>query len=67
MKIEDLVHRLQDYELALLVSLIAGEHCIITAEADQLDQLEDAIEQVPFLFSLELLVHSVSLLEVLSF
>lgn len=44
-----LVERLQeltDLELAMLLSLVAGQHCIVTAEQDDLDSLEQELHLV---------------------
>ena len=37
------VQELTDLELAMLLSLVAGQHCIITAEQDDLDSLEQEL------------------------
>lgn len=44
-----LIERIQDLtdlELALLLSLVAGEHCIIQTEEEALDSLEEELELV---------------------
>lgn len=40
------VQELTDLELAMLLSLVAGQHCIITAEQDDLDSLEQELNLV---------------------
>lgn len=40
------VQELTDLELAMLLSLVAGQHCIITAEQDDLDTLEQELHLV---------------------
>ena len=40
------VQDLTDLELAMLLSLVAGQHCIITAEPDDLDSLEQELQLV---------------------
>ena len=40
------VQELTDLELAMLLSLVAGQHCIITAEKDDLDSLERELRLV---------------------
>ena len=40
------VQELTDLELAMLLSLVAGQHCIITAEQDDLDPLEHELHLV---------------------
>lgn len=40
------VQELTDLELALLLSLVAGEHCIIQTEEEALDPLEEELELV---------------------
>ena len=37
------VQELTDLELAMLLSLVAGHHCIITAEQDDLEPLEQEL------------------------
>ena len=46
------VQKLTDLELAMLLSLVAGQHCIITAEQDDLDPLEQELHLVPRTVSL---------------
>ena len=49
MDLSGLVERVQeltDLELAMLLSLLAGQHCIITAEQDDLDSLEQELDLV---------------------
>ena len=41
------VQELTDLELAMLLSLLAGQHCIITAEQDDLGSLEQELHLVP--------------------
>ena len=40
------VQELTDLELAMLLSLMAGQHCIIVAEQDGLDSLEHELHLV---------------------
>lgn len=40
------IQELTDLELALLLSLVAGEHCIIQTEEEALDPLEEELELV---------------------
>ena len=40
------VQELTDLELAMLLSLAAGQHCIIIAEQDDLDPLEQELHLV---------------------
>ena len=40
------VQELTDLELAMLLSLVAGQHCIITAEQDDLHTLEQELHLV---------------------
>ena len=40
------VQQLTDLELAILLSLIAGQHCIITAGPDDMDSLEQELDLV---------------------
>ena len=40
------VQELTDLELAMLLSLVAGQHCIITAEQDDLDPLVQELHLV---------------------
>ncbi|CAD6585079.1 MAG: hypothetical protein ASARMPRED_002006 [Alectoria sarmentosa] len=40
------VQELTDLELAMLLSLVAGQHCIITAEQDDLDPLEQELHLI---------------------
>lgn len=40
------IQELTDLELALLLSLIAGEHCIIQSEEEALDPLGEELELV---------------------
>ena len=45
-----LVERVQEFtdlELAMLLSLMAGQHCIIAAERDDLEPLEQELHLVP--------------------
>lgn len=44
--IADLVHQLNDVELAVLLSLVARKHCILTTEPECLDLLRQQIELV---------------------
>lgn len=37
---------LTDLELALLISLVAGQHCIIQAEEESLDPLQQELQLV---------------------
>lgn len=46
------VQELTDLELAILLSLMADKHCIITAEPDDLDLLEQELHLVPRIMSL---------------
>lgn len=49
MDLSGLVERVQeltDLELAMTLSLVAGQHCIITAEQDDLDPLEQELQLV---------------------
>jgi len=41
-----LVHTLSDIELALLLCLVAGRHCILTTDAGYVETLEGALEIV---------------------
>lgn len=43
---------LTDLELAMLLSLVAGQHCIITTEQDDLDLLEQELHLVTRTISL---------------
>ena len=40
------VQELTDLELAVLVSLVAGQHCIVQTEQDNLDSLEQELRLV---------------------
>ncbi len=40
------IQELTDLELALLLSLVAGEHCIIQTEEEALDPLEKELQIV---------------------
>ena len=40
------IHDLSDLELAVLICLVAKEHCIIDTEPDALDELVDELELV---------------------
>lgn len=40
------IQELTDLELALLLSLTAGEHCIIQSDEEALDSLEEEIQLV---------------------
>lgn len=40
------VQELTDLELAMLLSLVADQHCIITAEPDDLDPLQQELHLV---------------------
>lgn len=40
------VQELTDLELAMLLSFVAGQHCIITAEQDDLNSLEQELHLV---------------------
>ncbi|KAF6222159.1 hypothetical protein HO133_001245 [Letharia lupina] len=40
------VQELTDLELAMLLSLVAGQHCIVAAEQDDLDSLEQELQLV---------------------
>lgn len=40
------VGQLNDIELAILLCLVNGEHCIIKAEQDQLEEVEAQVEKV---------------------
>jgi hypothetical protein len=40
------IQQLTDLELALLVSLVAGQHCLIEAEHEALNQLQQEIQLV---------------------
>lgn len=44
----DKVHDLSDLELAVLICLIAQEHCIIDTEPDAIDELSQELQQVTF-------------------
>jgi len=44
--IADLVHQLNDVELAVLLSLVARKHCILTTEPECLELLRQQIELV---------------------
>ena len=46
------VQELTDLELAMLLSLLAGQHCIITAEQDDLVSLEQELQLVTRTISL---------------
>ena len=49
MDLSRLVQRVQDLtdlELAMLLSLVAAQHCIITTEKDELDSLEQELQLV---------------------
>lgn len=45
------VQELTDLELAMLLSLVASQHCIITAEQDDLGSLEQELHLVPITMS----------------
>ncbi len=51
------VQELTDLELAMLLSLLAGQHCIISAEQDDLDSLEQELHLV--LMAMSLLTRSI--------
>lgn len=42
------IQELTDLELALLLSLVAGEHCIIQTEEEALDPLQEELELVGY-------------------
>ena len=44
--LEEKVQGLSDLELAVLLSLIAGQHCIIETEKDALDTLAEELKLV---------------------
>ena len=44
--ITDKVQNLTDLELALLLSLVAGEHCIIQTEDEALEPLQQELQLV---------------------
>ncbi|KAL7271161.1 hypothetical protein RUND412_006111 [Rhizina undulata] len=44
--LSDLVHRLNDVELAVLLSLVAERHCILTTETECLGPLQKQVESV---------------------
>lgn len=46
MKLVEKVQELTDVELAILLSLVAGEHCIIRTEEESLDSLEQELQLV---------------------
>ena len=53
MEASGLIERVQectDLELAILLSLVAGEHCIVQTEEEALDSLEDELELVRLTF-----------------
>jgi hypothetical protein len=45
-RLSELVHGLNDVELAVLVCLVAARHCILTTDADYLPRLEHEVELV---------------------
>jgi len=45
-KIQTIVPELSDLELATLVCLIANEHCIIRADAEDLDRVQNELELI---------------------
>lgn len=47
--VADKIHELSDLELATLLCLIANEHCIITTENDNLNELEQELQLVSLL------------------
>jgi len=53
MSLSELVHSLYDYELALLLSLTANEHCIITSSRDSLPKVSQDISGSAILFGLQ--------------
>lgn len=46
LKLVGKVRELTDLELAILLSLVAGQHCIIQAEQGDLDSLEQELQLV---------------------
>ncbi|RPA92753.1 hypothetical protein L873DRAFT_1708518 [Choiromyces venosus 120613-1] len=55
--VADLVHQLNDVELAVLLSLVAGKHCILTTEPECLELLRRQIELLgPAVFGLTVAV-----------
>ncbi len=51
MEVSELLERVQeltDIELAMLLSLIAGQHCIIQTEKETLSSLEQEIQLVRY-------------------
>lgn len=46
------VQELTDLELAMLLSLVSGQHCIIKAEQEDLDSLEQELQLVLRIISL---------------
>lgn len=44
--ISGLVHRLNDVELAVLLSLVADKHCILSTEKGYLQLLQEQLELV---------------------
>ena len=42
----DRIHGLCDLELAILLCLVAGEHCIVETDPDGLDDLEQELQLV---------------------
>ncbi|KAA8910499.1 hypothetical protein FN846DRAFT_938687 [Sphaerosporella brunnea] len=45
-RLSELVHGLNDVELAVLLSLVAGRHCILTTDADYLPRLQHEVELI---------------------
>lgn len=48
LKLVEKVQGLTDLELAILLSLVAGQHCMIQAEQDELEPLEQELQLVRF-------------------
>ena len=51
LNIVEKIQGLSDLELATLLCLVAGQHCIITTEEDALDELEQEIQLVGHIFT----------------
>jgi hypothetical protein len=50
-RLSELVHGLNDVELAMLLCLVASRHCILTTDTDQLPRLEHEVELVSYQLS----------------
>ena len=56
-EVSDLIERVQeltDVELAMLVSLIAGQHCVVQTENEAINSLEQEIQLVGMQYPIEL-------------